>query len=142
MRDRGSPVRRLAVAAPLAKQACLSLTDKSVSVNDGRQRPRRRSAATAPPAADLHDARAPSGARDELDTTTKEHDMSKRQPHDEVSIEIEATPEDVYALVSDITRMGEWSPECRRCTWTKGASGPAVGARFRARNKGGRGPSW
>jgi hypothetical protein len=48
----------------------------------------------------------------------------------------------VYRLVSDIPRMGEWSPECRRCAWTKGATGPAVGARFTARNKGRRGPSW
>jgi hypothetical protein len=38
--------------------------------------------------------------------------------------------------------MGEWSPECIRCTWTKGATGPAVGARFKAVNKGGRGPAW
>jgi uncharacterized protein YndB with AHSA1/START domain len=59
-----------------------------------------------------------------------------------MSIDIGAPPEQVYALVSDITRMGEWSPECRQCTWTGGATGPAEGARFRARNKGGRGPSW
>ena len=38
--------------------------------------------------------------------------------------------------------MGEWSPECIRCSWTKGATGPEVGARFKARNKGGRGPAW
>ena len=68
--------------------------------------------------------------------------MSKRIPHDAVSIEIAAPPAEVYALVSDITRMGEWSPECVRCTWTKGATGPAVGARFKAANKGGRGPAW
>ena len=68
--------------------------------------------------------------------------MTKRIPHDEVSIEIAATPEQVYALVSDIPRMGEWSPECFRCAWTKGATGPAVGARFKAINKGGRGPAW
>jgi carbon monoxide dehydrogenase subunit G len=68
--------------------------------------------------------------------------MTKRKPHDEVSIEIAATPETVYALVSDITRMGEWSPECVRCTWTKGATAPVVGARFKASNKGGRGPAW
>lgn len=65
-----------------------------------------------------------------------------RLPRDSVSIDVEAPPEKVYALVSDITRMGEWSPECRKCTWTKGATGPAVGARFKAVNKGGRGPSW
>lgn len=68
--------------------------------------------------------------------------MTARREHDSVSIDIEAPPERVYGLVSDITRMGEWSPECRSCTWVKGATGPAVGARFRARNKGRRGPSW
>ena len=68
--------------------------------------------------------------------------MTARKRHDSVSIEIDAPPEGVYALVSDITRMGEWSPECVRCAWTKGATGPAVGARFTARNKGARGPAW
>ena len=68
--------------------------------------------------------------------------MSKRKSHDSVSTEISASPDEVYALVSDITRMGEWSPECFQCAWTKGASGPAVGAKFKARNKGGRGPAW
>jgi uncharacterized protein YndB with AHSA1/START domain len=68
--------------------------------------------------------------------------MTKRIPHDEVSLEIAATPETLYALVSDITRMGEWSPECVRCSWTKGSTGPSVGARFKATNKGRRGPAW
>ena len=68
--------------------------------------------------------------------------MAERKQHDAVSVDIAAPPERVYALVSDITRMGEWSPECRSCSWKGGASGPAVGARFKARNKGRRGPSW
>ena len=68
--------------------------------------------------------------------------MTERKRHDTVSIDIAATPEVVYDLVSDITRMGEWSPECYRCSWTKGATGPSVGARFKARNKGKRGPFW
>jgi uncharacterized protein YndB with AHSA1/START domain len=68
--------------------------------------------------------------------------MAERKRHDDVSIDIAAPPERVYALVADITRMGEWSPECFHCEWTKGATGPAVGARFKAKNKGGRGPSW
>jgi uncharacterized protein YndB with AHSA1/START domain len=68
--------------------------------------------------------------------------MSDRLRHDAVSIEIDAPPDRVYALVSDITRMGEWSPECEHCSWTGGATGPSVGARFRARNKASRGPSW
>ena len=68
--------------------------------------------------------------------------MKKRKAHDSVSVDIAAPPERVYELVSDITRMGEWSPECIRCTWTRGASGPVAGARFKAVNKGGRGPAW
>ena len=68
--------------------------------------------------------------------------MAERKRHDAVSIDIAAPPERVYALVADVTRMGEWSPECFHCEWTKGATGPAVGARFKARNKGGRGPAW
>jgi hypothetical protein len=68
--------------------------------------------------------------------------VSNRKSHDSVSIDISATPVEVYDLVADITRMGEWSPECYKCTWTQGATGPVVGARFKAKNKGGRGPSW
>lgn len=68
--------------------------------------------------------------------------MSKRIARDGVTVEISAPPEAVYALVSDITRMGEWSPECVRCSWSKGWTGPVVGARFKARNKGRRGPAW
>jgi uncharacterized protein YndB with AHSA1/START domain len=68
--------------------------------------------------------------------------MPKRIPHAAVSIDITAPAERIYQLVSDITRMGEWSPECVRCSWTKGANGPVVGARFKAKNKGARGPAW
>ena len=68
--------------------------------------------------------------------------MKERVRHDAVSIEIDAPPDKVYELVSDITRMGEWSPECRQCAWIGGATGPEVGARFKAKNKGHRGPPW
>lgn len=68
--------------------------------------------------------------------------MAERRSHDSVSIDIAAPPEKVYELVSDITRMGEWSPECRSCAWARGAMGPTVGARFKASNKGRRGPPW
>ena len=68
--------------------------------------------------------------------------MTKRIAHDAVSTEITARPDTVYALVSDVTRMGQWSPECVRCTWSKGATGPAVGARFKAKNQARRGPAW
>jgi hypothetical protein len=54
---------------------------------------------------------------------------------DEVTVAVAASPDRVYDLVSDVTRMGEWSPECHRCEWTGGSTGPRVGARFKARNK-------
>lgn len=36
------------------------------------------------------------------------------QPLIEGSVEIAAPPAEVWALVSDLKRMGEWSPQCRR----------------------------
>jgi uncharacterized protein YndB with AHSA1/START domain len=52
-----------------------------------------------------------------------------------VSTTVEAPGERVYDLVSDITRMGDWSPESQGGRWLDGASGPAVGARFKGRNQ-------
>ncbi|MHB8682121.1 MAG: SRPBCC family protein [Acidimicrobiales bacterium] len=52
--------------------------------------------------------------------------------------EIAAPAEKVAAMVSDLTRMGEWSPENEGVTWRGGAAGPAVGVRFRGRNRRGR----
>jgi hypothetical protein len=60
--------------------------------------------------------------------------------HDEVRLVIAAEPSEVYALVADVTRMPEFSPEVIKCSWVGGATGPAVGARFWARNKFARGP--
>jgi hypothetical protein len=48
---------------------------------------------------------------------------------------IKGTPNALYALVSDVTRMGEWSPETTACAWLGDASGAAVGARFRGANR-------
>jgi len=42
--------------------------------------------------------------------------------------------ESLYDLVSDVTRMGEWSPICRACWWDDGDTG-AVGAWFTGRNE-------
>jgi len=36
-------------------------------------------------------------------------------------------------MVSDVTRMGEWSPVCRSCRWDDG-EGPWVGAWFKGHN--------
>jgi uncharacterized protein YndB with AHSA1/START domain len=62
--------------------------------------------------------------------------------HDEISLHIEAAPEQVYALVADISQMPTFSPELVECRWLDGATEAAVGARFSARNKVTRGPSW
>jgi uncharacterized protein YndB with AHSA1/START domain len=62
--------------------------------------------------------------------------------HDAVSAFIDAAPEQVYALVADVTKMPTFSPELVECKWLDGANKAAVGARFSARNKVTRGPSW
>jgi uncharacterized protein YndB with AHSA1/START domain len=56
----------------------------------------------------------------------------------EVHIDIAAAPSTLYSMVGDVTRMGEWSPESVGCEWIGGASGPAVGARFKGKNQLGR----
>lgn len=54
---------------------------------------------------------------------------------DEVSLRIDAPADRLYDLVSDIRRMGEWSPENTGGRWLGGATGPAVGARFLGWNR-------
>jgi len=53
----------------------------------------------------------------------------------EVSREIGAPPELVYAALSDVTRIGEWSPECHACEWHEGFDGPVIGATFDGHNR-------
>ncbi len=50
------------------------------------------------------------------------------------SIVIARTPDELFDIVSDVTRMGEWSPVCTACWWDEG-DGPRVGARFTGRNE-------
>jgi uncharacterized protein YndB with AHSA1/START domain len=53
----------------------------------------------------------------------------------EAEVTIDRPPEAVWEVVSDVTRVGEWSGECRGCSWVHGASSPVPGARFRGRNR-------
>jgi uncharacterized protein YndB with AHSA1/START domain len=55
-----------------------------------------------------------------------------------VTQEIGAPAEKVWAMVSDMTRMGEWSPENERATWLRGATGPQPGATFSTGNRNGK----
>jgi uncharacterized protein YndB with AHSA1/START domain len=57
------------------------------------------------------------------------------RPSVEVEIFIAAPPARVWTLVTDILLMGQWSPEYRGGEWLDGATGPAIGARFKGRNK-------
>lgn len=50
------------------------------------------------------------------------------------SIVVAQTPEVVYEMVADVTRMGEWSPICKACWWDPGDSAK-VGAWFTGRNE-------
>jgi hypothetical protein len=58
------------------------------------------------------------------------------QKNSRVEVEVDASVRDVWPVVSDVTRVGEWSHECRSAEWTAGG-GPVVGARFRGRNRAG-----
>ena len=62
--------------------------------------------------------------------------MTVHGMHREASIEINASPETVYDLVSDLPRMGEWSPENTGGEWQAGGSGK-VGDRYVGLNRAG-----
>ena len=52
----------------------------------------------------------------------------------EVRAAIAADPAVVYDLISDVTRMGEWSPETTSCHWVNGDCA-VIGARFKGSNR-------
>jgi hypothetical protein len=51
--------------------------------------------------------------------------------HASVKVHMDASPEKIWELVSDVTQIGRFSPETFEAEWIDGATGPAVGARFR-----------
>jgi len=60
------------------------------------------------------------------------------QVQGERSVRIAAPPQQVWDVVSDVTRTGQWSPECFRVDWLDAhdpARGAQVGARFRGCNR-------
>ena len=56
--------------------------------------------------------------------------------YEHATVEVAADPDTVYALVSDIGRMGEWSPEAVGGDWLDGGTGQA-GDRFEGHNRSG-----
>jgi uncharacterized protein YndB with AHSA1/START domain len=54
----------------------------------------------------------------------------------QVQLHVDAPADRVWALLANLERMGEWSPECYRVEWEGGARSPATpGARFRGWNR-------
>jgi len=61
--------------------------------------------------------------------------------HGSVTVQMAASADRVWDLVSDVTRIGEFSPETFEAEWLGGAAGPQTGARFRGHvRRNGRGP--
>jgi hypothetical protein len=49
---------------------------------------------------------------------------------DSVELCIDADAQLLYSMVSDLPRIGEWSPECERVEWEEKAVGPFAGTAF------------
>jgi hypothetical protein len=54
---------------------------------------------------------------------------------DSVTVRMAASPDQVWDLVSDVTRIGEFSPETFEARWTRGSTGPEEGAWFKGHVK-------
>jgi uncharacterized protein YndB with AHSA1/START domain len=62
---------------------------------------------------------------------------------DAVTVHVDAPPEHVWRLVSDVTNTGRFSPETFEAEWLDGSTGSEVGARFRGHVKrNGKGPTY
>ena len=59
------------------------------------------------------------------------------QLENSVAVTVEADIDDVWDVVRDVTRVGEWSHECVGASWLGGSASPVPGARFRGRNRAG-----
>ena len=63
--------------------------------------------------------------------------MMQVQKQSRVEVVGDATVPQVWEVVSDVTRVGEWSHECHGARWLDDAAGPAPGVRFRGHNQAG-----
>jgi uncharacterized protein YndB with AHSA1/START domain len=64
--------------------------------------------------------------------------LNYRAAHDragELTREIRAPTEQVWAMLSDVTRMGKWSPETEGATWLGGATDSQPGVGFPGMNR-------
>ena len=56
------------------------------------------------------------------------------QMENRVAVTVDADIDEVWDVVRDVTRVGEWSHECVSAAWLGGAISALPGARFRGRN--------
>jgi hemerythrin-like domain-containing protein len=54
------------------------------------------------------------------------------------TVTVPATPDQVWSVLADVTRTGEWSHECHTAAWLDGATHSAAGVRFVGSSKVGR----
>ena len=61
--------------------------------------------------------------------------MSQVQKSAQVEAVVDAPVPHVWEVISDVTRVGEWSHECTTISWLDGATAAVPGARFRGHNQ-------
>jgi uncharacterized protein YndB with AHSA1/START domain len=54
------------------------------------------------------------------------------------TVEVAASPAQVWSVLADVRRVPEWSHECHHVEWLEGATEGVVGARFKGSNRVGR----
>lgn len=59
------------------------------------------------------------------------------QAANRVSVTVDTDIDEVWDVVRDVTRVGEWSHECVGASWLGQATSAVPGARFRGRNRAG-----
>lgn len=70
--------------------------------------------------------------------TTQTKMPTLKNPPVVVTRQVNASAEKVWSLATDLPRMGEWSLENKGGEWLNGATGPAVGAKFKGHNQNGK----
>jgi len=63
--------------------------------------------------------------------------VSRVQKNSRVDVDVDAGLRDVWEVVSDVTRVAEWSHECRSAEWISAPGRAVLGARFRGHNRAG-----
>jgi uncharacterized protein YndB with AHSA1/START domain len=81
-----------------------------------------------------HGARPIEQGQRELEATVGEDVVTGARV--EVSVDLDGSPTEIWELITDVTRIGEWSPECVEAWWLDEDVPPLrVGARFEGHNR-------